>query len=210
MLEVCRPVLHNGIPPLASRADLADRSIVCVLPTLDETKRRPEEDFWSDFESAAPRILGALLDGLSGALRNHVSVSLKRSHRLMDFAKWSEAGCQALGAPPGAVEAAYVASRSTANDDALDADPVASAVVDLVNKTGDFFGTATELLTTLELHLLPTQRDRRWPKDATRLSSHLRRLPPLLRSRGIAIDFDHRSADAARKRLIEIKRMGPK
>jgi putative DNA primase/helicase len=209
-LEVCRPVLLKGIPPLASRADLADRAIVWVLPTMPDDKRRSEEEFWVDFEGAAPRILGALLDGASGALRLRPSIQLKHSCRMMDFAKWAEASCQALGLPPGLFEDAYSHNRSSASEDALDADPVATAVIDFMSDKLEFVGTATELLSKLEALISPSQRDRRWPKDATRLSSHLRRLPPLLRPRGIEIDFGKRSADAARKRHLVIKKVGPK
>lgn len=206
LMEVCRPVLLNGIPPLASRADLSDRAIVCVLPTMADATRRTEEEIWSAFEDAAPRLLGALLDGVSGVMRMYASVRLQHTYRMMDFAKWSEAFCQALGCQPGTFETAYRQNRSSATDEAIDADPVAGAVIDLLNNKQEFTGTATELLTQLECHVLPTQRDRRWPKDATRLSNHLRRLSPLLRPRGIEIYFD-RSADAARKRLIVIKRV---
>jgi hypothetical protein len=208
-VEVSRPVLLNGIPPLASRADLADRAMVLTLPTMKETKRRSEDDFWREFETAAPRILGALLDGVSGALRDHGSIKLQGSPRMMDFAKWAEAGCRALGAEAGTFEIAYAANRSTANEEALDADPVAVAVVDFMNRKESFVGTATEMFSELERHAPPVQRDRRWPKDPTRLSSHLRRLPPLLRPRGIEIEFS-RSADATRKRQIEIRRVGTK
>jgi hypothetical protein len=128
---------------------------------------------------------------------------------MIDFAKWAEVGCRALGAPAGAFERAYAANRSSATEEALDADPVAVAVLDLIIKREHFVGTATELLFALEGCGLSYQLDRRWPKDATRLSSHLRRLPPLLRPRGIEIAFS-RTTDTARKRLIEIKRVDPK
>jgi hypothetical protein len=210
LLEVCRPVLLNGIPPLASRADLTDRAVVIVLPNMDDTKRRTEEEFWTGFEIAAPRIFGALLDGLSGAIRCLPSTELQRSTRMMDFAKWAEAGCRGLGATPGTFEDAYAANRSSANEDALDADSVAGAVLRLMMKKGQFSGTATELLTALETYSPSNRQDRRWPKDATRLSGQLRRVAPLLRPRGIEIDFDQRSPDAARNRLIEIKSLGGK
>jgi putative DNA primase/helicase len=208
-LEVCRPVLLNGIPPLASRADLADRAIALSFLTMEETKRRPEEEFWLEFENAAPRILGALLDGLSGALRSYRSIKIQRSSRMIDFVRWAEAGWQALGAQPGIFGCAYIANRSNAIEEAIDADLVAGAIVDLVNKQGQFVGTATKLLSDLEIYAPQTHRERNWPRDATRLSSHLRRLPPLLRQHGIEITY-HRTTDAARKRIIEIRRIGPK
>jgi hypothetical protein len=210
LLEVCRPMLLNGIPPLASRADLADRTIISVFPSMDDSKRQSEEEFWSKFDKATAGILGALLDGVSGALRSYQSIQLNHPCRMMDFAKWAEAGCRALGCDPGVFEEAYVHNRSSATEDALDADPLAGAVVQFMSGRVEFIGTATELLSTLEAWVLPAQRDRRWPRDATRLSSHIRRLPPLLRPRGITFDFDDRSTDSARKRLIRIKKVGAK
>src|SRR5262249_42019823 len=97
LLEVSRPVLVNGIPPLASRADLADRAIICVVPTMDDARRAPEDIFWNDFENAAPRILGALLDGVSGALQGYQSIKLVNSYRMMDFVKWAEAAFRGYG-----------------------------------------------------------------------------------------------------------------
>ena len=155
LLEVCRPVLLNGIPPLASRADLADRALVLVLPNMDDTKRRTEAEFWAAFEGALPRIFGALLDGLSGALRCLASTELQTSTRMMDFAKWSEAACRGLGARPGTFEDAYAANRSSANEDALDADPVAGAVIQVMATRKHFRGTATELLAALKSCSLP-------------------------------------------------------
>ena len=98
-------------------------------------------------EGAAPQILGALLDGVSGALKTFQSIELKNSCRMMDFAKWAEAGGRTLGLPPGTVEEAYRRSRLSANDDALDADPVAGAVIKFMSGKDEFVGTATELLT---------------------------------------------------------------
>jgi hypothetical protein len=205
LLHVCRPVLINGIPPLAARADLSDRAIVCVLPTIADLKRRTEDEVWSAFTNAAPRLLGALLDTVSGAMRMYSSVRLQHSYRMMDFARWAEAAWQGLGCYPGFFEAAYRQNRSSATEDAVDADAVGGAIIDLMNTTARFEGSATELLSKLEGKLPMGPRDRRWPKDATRLSNHLRRLPPLLRPRGIYISFE-RSADSTRKRLIVIER----
>src|SRR5262249_40797999 len=137
-------------------------------------------------------------------------IKLVNSYRMMDFVKWAEAAFRGYGDAAGAVEEAYLRNRSSANDEALDADPVAGALIVLMSRCEVFVGTATDLLSALEPSASPTQRDRRWPKDATRLSGHLRRLAPLLRPQGITIDFDHRPPDANRKRLIQIKRVGPK
>src|SRR5262249_20221251 len=119
LLEVCRPVLLNGIPPLASRADLADRAIILVLPNMQDTKRRSEDEFWAAFEAAWPRLFGVVLDGVSSALRNLPATTLQTPTRMLDFAKWAEAGFRGLGAAPGVFESAYAKNRSTANEDAV-------------------------------------------------------------------------------------------
>jgi hypothetical protein len=193
--------LINGIPSLASRADLADRSIVLVLPSMRDTARRKEEEFWKSFDVAAPRILGSLLDGLSGALRLRPTITLRQLPRMLDFAITAESACRALGLPAGAFEAAYQANRCGANDDAIEADTVALAVVQLVSIKQSFIGTATELLQKIDAQRPLSAVDRYWPKDGTRLSGRLRRAAPLLRQRGIEIVFDEKSPDADRRRL---------
>jgi hypothetical protein len=209
--EVCRPLLLNGIPALAERADLADRALTCLLPRLPEEKRRPEEEIEADFTEAAPRLLGALLDGLSGALQLYPTIQLKGSYRMLDFAKRMAAACQALGAKPGAFEAAYERNRRIANEDAVDADEVAIAIIDLMKNNadeawgpknengereypaGEFLGTATALLVWLELGMHPWDRPKGWPKNANQLGIRLRRAAKLLRERGIDVVMDERT-----------------
>ena len=68
-LQVCRPQILNGIEDLATRDDLRDRGILFELPVILSRRRKPEREFWSDFDEARPHILGALLDAASTALR---------------------------------------------------------------------------------------------------------------------------------------------
>jgi hypothetical protein len=77
LMQVCRPIIINAIPDdLADRPDLADRSIVVELPAMDEDKQRGEDEFWDSFKEANPRILGALLDGVAGAIAGANRVDL--------------------------------------------------------------------------------------------------------------------------------------
>jgi hypothetical protein len=57
-----RPVLLNGIDDIATRPDLADRSIVLALPKIGDDRRREETKLWAEFYQKHGRILGALLD----------------------------------------------------------------------------------------------------------------------------------------------------
>ena len=84
IFEAMRPVVLNGIPDLATRPDLADRAIILKLPTIPETKRRTEAKLWADFNVAAGRILGFLLDAVSTAIRRRDEVKLEEIPRMGD------------------------------------------------------------------------------------------------------------------------------
>jgi len=76
IFDVQRPVILNGIADLASRPDLADRALVLRLPRIDEHQRKPEAEFWAEFERDLPHILGAVFDVLSGVLDRIEDVKL--------------------------------------------------------------------------------------------------------------------------------------
>src|SRR5207249_5626813 len=119
-----RPIIINGIDDLLTRPDLTDRSLVFVLPKIEDTARRDEEGFWRELESQHPRILGALLDGASAAMRNLPNVR-GGAPRMADFARWVVAAEPGLGWMPGAFAAAYGGNRLESLELALEADPVA-------------------------------------------------------------------------------------
>ena len=62
-----RPIILNGIEDFVHKGDLSDRTLFLQLPFIARTKRRGEDEFWSAFRDAQPRILGGLLDAVAGA-----------------------------------------------------------------------------------------------------------------------------------------------
>jgi hypothetical protein len=69
LFQAARALLVNGIEDIVSRADLADRGIFLTLTPIGEQHRRSETELWREFESARPRILGALLDAAAHGLQ---------------------------------------------------------------------------------------------------------------------------------------------
>src|SRR5262249_18831070 len=69
IFRATRPIVLNGIDDIAERPDLLDRAIVLNLPRITTDQRRTEQEFWGLFAAAAPKILGALLDAVSGGLK---------------------------------------------------------------------------------------------------------------------------------------------
>ncbi len=206
-----RPIILNGITELASRSDLLDRAIRVTLPQIPEHKRRPEAEFWADFEKARPAILGALLDALCMALWNIDKVRLDRLPRMADFAKWVVAAEPSLPWKPGAFLTAYAGNRESAHETALDASPVAGAFRTWFDRrqSVEWTGTASDLLTELGEVVGEVARNRQdWPKSGRGLSGVLRRLAPNLRAVGIDVLFDTEGRGNDKRRIIVVRRFG--
>jgi hypothetical protein len=202
-----RPAMLNGIDAVISRPDLLDRAIIIDLPRISEDRRRPRREFWSAFEAARPRILGALLTAVSTALRRVGEVRLQALPRMADFATWAHAAEPALGLKSGEFLAAYGGNRAEAHDLALDASPIAASVRALV-EPGEWSGTAAELLEALgRIADEATQRSKVWPATPRTLSTALRRIAPNLRAIGVSVEFTDQRELGSRRRQISIQNL---
>jgi hypothetical protein len=198
IFEAQRPVLLNGIEDVAVNSDLLDRMVVLSLPEISEKARREEAMFWKEFEDVRPLILGALLSGVSAALRNLPTVKLEKLPRMADFAIWASAAEGALGFTVGEFIHAYNRNRKEASDIALESSPVATAVYEFMQKKTEWKGTFGELLKALR-----RPRGRTGPMTPKALSNALERSKPNLRNVGITIQRLPREAGTG-KRLIRL------
>ena len=199
IFSAIRPIILNGIDDIATRGDLQERSLLVTLPAIPEERRMEEAAFWSDFEAARPRIFGALLEGVSAALRNADQVRLEKKPRMADFAVRATAMEGAFGWGPGSFAETYEANRQEASDALLGNEPLVDAIEDLLNGWDEvdgekvWSGTATELLKTLNLYTDDAvTRTKAWPGGPQALSKRMRRLAPSLRSAGIEYLEDER------------------
>ena len=202
-MEVLRPVIVNGIDEIANRADLAERCIVLELQPIPKGKRKSERVFRAAFDAAAPRIFGALLDGVSSALRNIDTADETNLPRMADFAMWTAAAEEGLGFERGTIAAAYKRNRDRAVDLALAASPVAVALRSLLERpmnAGRWEGQPEQLLSALnELTAEPTRRMPSWPKNAASLSRALRRAATFLRQVGVEVQLDGKAGRGEEK-----------
>jgi putative DNA primase/helicase len=224
VFHVTRPVILNGIPDLASRPDLADRAIHLTLPAIDEDARRSEEDFWADVEARRPRILGALLDGVAGALHHRGELPPTLT-RMADFVAWVSGAEKALGWYPGEFLKAYVRNREGAVDTTIENDPIGLPIQMLIEDAAAgrlkpsrdpdgkerewppcyWEGTPTALLEELATRVPEAVRKSRiWP-SVTKLRSRLRRLQAPLRTKGIILDLNFRGPAPQHDRLIVVR-----
>ncbi|KAF0229345.1 MAG: ATP-binding [Beijerinckiaceae bacterium] len=195
VINLSNPIILNGIPALSERADLADRTITIRLKPIASAERQTEAEIWRAWEAAAPRVLGALLDGISAGLRNIATTVLPEKPRLADFALWVTACEPGLGWKPGSFMADYMDNRRTAANSAFEADAVAvtiHAFAKLYATVDAWSGTPTELLDKLNgIASDATKRSRAWPITAQGLGNRMERAAPLLRERGVHFERKH-------------------
>jgi hypothetical protein len=205
LFQAARPILLNGIEEVISRPDLADRAIFLTLPPIPDRNRRPEREFWRDFEIARPRLLGSLLDATACGLRNLPRVHLEHLPRMADFALWATA-CETTFWPADTFVRAYHANRRAAIEDLVDADPVAARVRQVMVSRSTWTGTASDLLGAGIDSAAdgPSSGAAAWPKNPRALAGRLRRAQTFLRALGIDIAFSREGRPGTR--LIRIAR----
>ena len=200
MFEAQRPVILNGIPELAWRGDLADRAITFTLPPIEKGKHLSEEVLGQRFEAARPAILGQLLDAMVTGMRRLPEVRERASRgelslpRMADFAEWGMAVAPALGWTEDAFLAAYEQNRKAGQLAVLEGDPVADALIRLVEGKGEWEGTATNLLKKLNATNPSARQFRGWPRSPASLGATIRRLRPLLGAVGIQVETENRTS----------------
>jgi len=187
--EATRPITLNGIDDLSGRSDLLSRAIVITLPPFAAGKRRSEKELEAELAALRPGLLGALCDAVSTALRRLPEVKLDDPPRMADFAAWVVAAEPALPWKAGQFLAAYAANREAASELALEMDRFAGLLISMMRDLGSWSGTATDLLRDVHEELGQEVRSNDVPNTPRGLSNQLRRLAPLLRGRGLEVEF---------------------
>lgn len=185
-----RPIIMNGITNFAERQDLMDRGIVVNMPTIAEKNRRPERDIEREWEAVKPRVLGALCDAVAEGLRNINEIALVNPPRMADFAHWVSAVEPGLPWENGRFLNEYERNRFHVQDLALEAEPVALAILEFMTDREEWIGTASELLTILsELVRGEQRRLASWPKAPHILSGRIKRSSAYLRARDVEVEW---------------------
>jgi hypothetical protein len=180
----------TSINDVITAGDLLDRTLRFELPPI--TERKSEILLRTEFAAARGRILGALLDGVSSALRNLAAVKVDQLRRLADFGLWATAAEQGLGLKAGAVMNGYRANRQETSGLILDND-LARAIQKI---EGEFKGNALELAKTIGWSLEN--------KDVSKMAVDLRGMAQALDEQGVSVTFGKSNG----KRQITIKRAG--
>jgi hypothetical protein len=200
IFDATRPLVFNAIPDLgATRPDFLDRSLIIELHDIKPELRRDERQYWREFETARPRILGALLDGIALGLSNLSALALGHLPRMADFASWASA-CED-GLDRGKFLSVYENNRAEGRDLALESSPLYEPLQELAQE--GFTGSSAELLIRLNSIVSEqTRRSVRWPKAPNALANALRRMASTLRAAGI--DLQSSRVDRLGKRMVSV------
>lgn len=184
-----RPLIINGITELATRPDLLDRALIINCPNISKSKRRDEETFWLEFESARPKLLGSFLSALSQTMKNVPGVRLTEHERMADFARLGAAAEAALGLKPGTFQHAYSSNRRDAIEIAVESSATAVLVIAFMKARTDWTGSSTELAAALTEFAEQNKglgiKVEDLPKRPNALSGELKKVAPNLRANGI-------------------------
>jgi hypothetical protein len=184
-----RPIMMEGIANFVARPDLLDRSIVLSLESLMD--RKTERALWAEFDRRKAGSFGALCDMLVSGVRRFPETHLVDPPRMADFATF------AVACGLDTFEAAYARNRQNATDAILEHDILAQTIKALVAEKGTWQGTAMELLDEIG----PVAQI----KNPKVLSDRLSRLAPALRTHGIRVTHEPRTAS---RREMTITRTG--
>lgn len=209
--EACRPVVLNGIGSLLHRGDLASRAILVTAKKISQENRMRESELKAKFEKIRPEVLGALLTGVSTAMKNIGKIELPAMTRMADFMAWSVAAAPAFGWKESMVIRAFKNNEAKAMDETFQSDPVAREfigyVMDQEEEDDTWAVSAGDLLDELNAWIKSQGRNEvlrqpNWPTTPSALSSRLFRALPSLEAKGITIEKGRKND----RRWITIRR----
>ena len=201
VLETNRPIIVNGISPVATRGDLVERSVFINPAEISPENRRSQSELQEEFEAKRPFILGAVLDCVVDALRDHRSVKLDKTPRMADFARWGEAATRRLCAGGESFSEIYQRNQDETVLDNAEGSETAMAVVKFMAALDSWEGKTSELLN--ELRKCSTGDFGKLPATVCKLRDDLRRIKPILRRHDIDWEQGQRTATQRKIRLYK-------
>ena len=196
-------VYMNGIHLLSDRSDFLDRCVFLNMKAISSEKRRSKKDVMEEFEADKPCILYRMFECLSRAMEIEPLIEVNIDDRLLDFLKWGCAVAEAMGYGQEKFLEAYQKNRTRLNEELLEEDEVAGAVMDYLEESGNFEGTMSELSAELfdmlyEKGMYASNKI----KQANHLSRRLKELEAGLHNVGICVEIGKNNG----KRFVKISR----
>jgi hypothetical protein len=150
--EYTRPQILTAVDCVPTRSDLLDRCLLIAVDRIPEEQRVPLELLESMREQYRPALLGALLDRVALGLKfkNTIKAPLPRMADFARFAMAVEYGQGQNGLQSGSFASAYQENIAGAVEKAIESNPVAAAILELMSTCTRWEGTAGALVGKLQ------------------------------------------------------------
>jgi hypothetical protein len=194
ILDLQGVLVLTGInSPVIGFPDLLDRSVTFSYGRIDPAARREETEILVEFENARQGILGGIFNTLSKMMKIKPKLKTRYLPRMADYSLWAMAAAEALGFGADLFLKVYQGNIDQALRETIKANVVATLLLDILDKDGQFKGTISELLGNLNNH-----RKKRnipdnvtgWPKDPGALGRKLTEIGPALAEFGFEVRKD--------------------
>ena len=195
-----RTILFNGINRPSDRGDFAERDLHFKLIRPAKEKRETEEELSKFLDAILPKVRGALIVAVSGAMEIYDSVyrELKGNlPRMADFTVWGEAISRRLGYKPNEFYNAYMEKINDSNLDVISGNTVSSLLIEFMSELEIWTGTSTDLFNGMSP--LAVQRGYRFPKSPSHLTREINDLRATLEN--VGIKFEELNDGNRRKRI---------
>lgn len=141
--------------------------------------RRKLEGLTKELKRILPHLLGYIFDVIVNVLNRIGEVKLDELPRMADFAELGELIARCLGYEEGKFTEVYNANIGLTNEEAISANPVATAVIHLMDTKKEWDGFSMKLLSDFNVMIEGNQdiswisESKEWPKGPTALSHWL-------------------------------------
>jgi len=187
ILTFMRCVALTAINMCITRSDLLDRTILINFDQFQYGQRKEEAVLDGEFEKEKPRLLGAIFDTLSKAMRIYPDVKVENLPRMADFCRWGCAIAIALGYEKEDFLEAYGVNVHRQNQVVVNTNVLAQAVLIFMEDKAEWSGFMGELYKALKALVEDPKEDETFPKYPNKMRSHFERIAPNLKEYGIEV-----------------------
>ena len=172
---------------------------------MPKEKQRRLEIIWQEFEKIKPQLLGHIFDilGKVSLVKKNGGIEIQGYPRMADFVEIGEIISRNMGYANNEFLDAYYKNIELQAEEAIQAHPIGTAIVILMEDKVEWIGKATELLAILEdiaTHYKINIHDKLWPKTPNWLIRRINEIRTNLREKGITIE--KKTSDNSNKELV--------
>jgi hypothetical protein len=182
--------------------------MIFELKRISDDKRQELAKVMTDFENSRQAIFTGIIDTLSKAMKIYPTLNLPHKSRMADFSVWGYAVAEALGIGGDNFLKIYRQNSEKINDAAIEENPIATTILELMNNEEKIDCTPTELFERLNI-IAETMRintnSKCWAKQPSDLSKKINHIKSNLLDAGIKFNTYRLGGNKGRQRRMTLE-----